>query len=65
MLAGWDDWLLDFTVPTMARYRNDEKARGRKIGDLILSQIRHGPGKVRSVLLMPEFVPGGTVREME
>ena len=34
---------------------------GRKIASILLDLIRHGPGKIRSVQILPEFVAGETL----
>lgn len=61
IIAGWDDELLDYTVPPMARYRIDGTKFGARLADVLLDQLRHGAGKIRKVDILPEFVPGGTV----
>lgn len=63
LLCGWDDQILDFTVPVVSRYRIDPDKYGRKVGAMLLDMIRHGPGKPREVRVMSEFVPGGTLSE--
>ena len=34
---------------------------GRKAATMLLDLIRHGPGKIRSVQILPEFVRGETI----
>jgi len=58
----WDDVNLDATFPTIARYRTDGKLMGRKVESLLAELLRHGAGKTRAIPVMPEFVPGGSVR---
>ncbi|MES2923905.1 MAG: substrate-binding domain-containing protein [Verrucomicrobiota bacterium] len=61
VIALWDDVDLDVTFPTIARYRTDGKVMGRKIGHKIIDLIRHGPGKVRAMPMVPEFVAGESI----
>lgn len=60
-LIGWDDPILDCTVPTLAHYNFDGEKMGKNIGNLILSQIRHVTHSVREIAMIPEFTPGGTL----
>jgi len=61
VVCGWDDFMLDFTVPPITRYRTDAETLGRKVGELLLDQINQGVGKTRVIGLMPELVTGGTL----
>ena len=61
LVCGWDDSVLDFTVPSITRYQVDGGALGRKLGDLLLDQFQHGVGKTRVIGLTPTLVPGGSV----
>lgn len=63
LLCGWDDPILDYTIPVVSRYRIDPGKYGRRIGAMLLDLIRHGSGKTREVLMMSEFLPGGTLSE--
>ena len=48
-------------VPVFAHYRIDGAKMGRKAATMLLDLIRHGPGKIRSVQILPEFVGGETI----
>lgn len=61
VIAGWDDPSLEFTTPEMTRYRIDGAKFGRKLALALLDLLEHGSGKTRSVQMLPEFVPGGTL----
>jgi DNA-binding LacI/PurR family transcriptional regulator len=61
VICGWDDFVLDFTVPPITRYRIDPDVYGRKAAELLLKQIRHGVGKIKEIGLMPELISGGTL----
>jgi DNA-binding LacI/PurR family transcriptional regulator len=61
VVALWADERLDFTFPTIARYHTDGRMMGRNISRALLDLIRHGPGRVRSIEIMPEFVTGGSI----
>ncbi len=61
VIALWDDVDLDVTFPTIARYRTDGRIMGRKIEHMLMDLIRHGPGKVRAVPMIPEFIAGGSI----
>jgi DNA-binding LacI/PurR family transcriptional regulator len=61
LICGWDDSILDFTVPPLTRYRVHADLLGRKLGELLIDQLRHGPGKIREITLMPEVLSGGTL----
>lgn len=63
IICGGDDSMLDFTVPPMTRYHLNSDLLGRKLGGLLIDQLHHGPGKIRTSMLTPEFVPGGTLGE--
>ena len=61
IIAGWDDEFLHYAVPVFARYRIDGAKMGRKAATMLLDLIRHGPGKIRSMKIVPEFVAGETI----
>ena len=61
IIAGWDDMFLHFTIPTLAHYRIDGEKAGRKTAGLLIDLLKHGLGKIRSVRILPEFVPGETL----
>jgi DNA-binding LacI/PurR family transcriptional regulator len=61
VISGWDDAILDKTTPPVTRYRIDGFKLGRQLAKLVLDLIEHGPGKLRSVPIVPEFVAGGTL----
>ncbi len=65
VISLWDDFVLDSTYPTIARYHSDGKMLGRHIGRVVLNIIRHGTCRIRTIPILPEYVPGnsvGTVR---
>lgn len=58
ILVGWDDPILESTVPNLARYEFNGMNLGRQIGGLLLKQI---DGKLithRAVRFLPEFAGG-------
>ena len=61
LLAGWDDQFLAHTVPSIARYRVEGVALGRKLAQLFTDLLANGPGKTRRLGVLPKFVPGGTL----
>lgn len=61
VISRLDDQYLAYSVPSVARYRVDGERMGRRAAELLLDQIHHGPGKMRSIQLVPEFVPGETL----
>ena len=61
LIAGWDDWCLQYTVPTIARYRVDSQQMSRKISNRLLDILRHGTTKVHASRILPDFVDGGTL----
>jgi DNA-binding LacI/PurR family transcriptional regulator len=63
LIAGWADSIFGYTVPSIAHYRIDGARAGKTIAQLLIKQIELGAsGKVDTVLL-PEFVPGGSLAE--
>ena len=63
LVAGWADSIFSCTVPSVAHYRIDGARAGQKIARLIIKQIEFGAtGRVDTVLI-PEFVPGGSLAE--
>lgn len=63
LLCGWDDLILEYTMPVISRYRIDPDKYGKRIGAMLLDVIRRGPGKPRELRMMSEFVPGGTLSD--
>ncbi len=63
VISGWDDPFLDFTTPTMTRYRVDGVKFGRQLASVILDQLKNGSGKLRTVQIVPELVRGGTLAD--
>ncbi|MCX8155734.1 MAG: substrate-binding domain-containing protein [Verrucomicrobiae bacterium] len=61
VISRVDDQYLAYSIPSVARYRVDGERMGRRAAELLLDQIQHGPGKIRSIRLLPEFVPGETL----
>ena len=61
VIATWDHDHFDYTFPSITRYHTDGAAFGRQLGRIMLDLIRHGSGKVRSIPIMPEYVPGGSL----
>jgi DNA-binding LacI/PurR family transcriptional regulator len=52
---------LDFCIPTIAHYAIDCVKFGEAAAALALEVVRHGPGRLRSVKLLPSFIPGQTM----
>lgn len=61
ILALWEDEALDITYPAITRYRTNGRIFGRKIEQTLMELIRHGPGKIRVIPIIPEFVPGESI----
>ncbi len=61
VIALWDDFILSCTYPVIARYHTDGKQLGRRIGKVLLDLMRHGPGKVSSIPIIPKYIAGGSV----
>ena len=61
LVAGWDDEFLGHAVPSIARYRVEGVALGRKLAQMAADLLAHGPGKARALRVLPKFVPGGTL----
>lgn len=61
VITLWDDVNLDVTAPTIARYRTDGKVMGRKLERALMDLVRHGPGKVRVMPMVPEFIAGESI----
>lgn len=62
-LVGWDDPILDYTVPPLTRYKFDGARMGRRIGTLILQRIENRHLTDKETRFLGEFVAGGTLRE--
>lgn len=58
IISGWDDQFLRYAAPSVAHYRVDGAELGRKAATLLLDLLSEGPGKVRTVRVLPKFVPG-------
>jgi DNA-binding LacI/PurR family transcriptional regulator len=61
IISRSDDQYLNFSIPSVARYSVDSERMGRKGAELLLDQIHHGAGKIRTVSIMPEFIPGDSL----
>jgi DNA-binding LacI/PurR family transcriptional regulator len=61
IIAGHEDLFLAYAVPTIACYRGDGAVMGRHAATILLDLLKHGPGKARTVRVLPEFVPGETL----
>jgi DNA-binding LacI/PurR family transcriptional regulator len=61
LVCGWDDFCLQHTYPSIASYRADGVKLGRRLASSLLNLVQHGPGKVRAVRVLPEFVSGGSM----
>lgn len=61
LIAGWADYFLECSVPTIACYKADGADMGRRAAKVVLDLLKHGPGKLRRVRILPEFIPGGTL----
>ncbi len=62
ILCGWDDPFLDHAVPSIGRYRIDHARAGRRTGEMLLEVIRHGAAASSRVPILPDFVPGDSLR---
>lgn len=56
LLAAWDDYTLDLTVPAVSRYRCNAGQLGRLAADTLLSRIASGCGAAKVSAILPEFV---------
>lgn len=65
VISMWDDHALSCTFPTMARYRTDGTVLGKQIGKSLLDLLRNGKGKVRTIPVMPTFMPGGSLGNLD
>ncbi|MBB5353782.1 hypothetical protein HNR46_004044 [Haloferula luteola] len=63
VISAWDDYHLDFTFPAISRYRTDGTMIGRRVSDMLLDVVQHGRGKVRTTVVIPDFVPAGSVAQ--
>lgn len=61
IISGQEDEFLQFALPKFARYRSDGMKLGRKAATMLLNLIRHGRGSRRTISILPEFIPGGTL----
>lgn len=61
LICRTSDLFLDFCIPTVAHYAIDCVKFGQSVAALAVDVIRHGPGRWRSVKLLPAFVPGQTL----
>ncbi len=60
-LIGWDDPILDLTVPSLAHYKFDGAKMGRQIGSLILKQLEASHAKTQEIRILPEFATGDSL----
>ncbi|MBB5351494.1 LacI family transcriptional regulator [Haloferula luteola] len=60
-LIGWDDPILEATVPSLAHYRFDGQKMGKQIGSLLLKQLDASVSKTQDVPILPEFSPGDSL----
>lgn len=60
-LVGWDDPILELTVPSLAHYKFDGVKMGRQIGSLILRQLDSPVSKRKEIPILPEFTPGDSL----
>lgn len=61
-LVGWDDPILDYTVPPLTHYRFDGSQMGRQIGTMLLHRIENRGPKAKETSFLGEFFAGGTLR---
>lgn len=64
ILSGWVDEFLRYSVPSFAHYRVDGSELGRKAAALLTELLRDGPGKTRTLRVLPKFVPGETLGQV-
>ena len=62
IISGWDDLCLHHAIPSIAHYRADGAKAGRKLATMLLDLLRHGTGKLLTIPILPEFIPGGTFK---
>lgn len=62
-LVGWDDPILDYTMPTLAHYEFDGTRMGRRIGSMLLQQIESRAAQAKETRFLGEFAGGGTLRD--
>ncbi len=62
ILVGWDDPILDYTVPGLTHYAFNGALMGKRIGTLIVNLIEGRRPRRKETRFLGEFVPGGTVR---
>jgi DNA-binding LacI/PurR family transcriptional regulator len=60
-LVGFDDPILDYTVPNLAHYAFNGSSMGRKIGDLLLDQLENPKRRPTETAIMADFSPGGSL----
>lgn len=63
VICHGDDPFLDWLTPSVAQYHLDCVNYGHASGAMVVDVIRHGAGRSRHVKILPEFVPGQTLRE--
>lgn len=61
ILVGWDDPILESTVPNLARYEFNAMNMGRQIGGLLLKQLDSKLIKHRAVRILPELADGDSL----
>jgi len=65
LISRDDDPFLDHLFPEPARYSLDPASFARKISRQVLDLVRNGSETRRQYLVMPTFVPGGTIASRE
>ncbi len=63
ILVGWDDPILDYTIPPLTHYKFDGTKLGSRIGTLVLKLIEGQRPRRKETRFLGEFVPGGTLRQ--
>ena len=63
ILVGWDDPILDKTVPPLSHYNFNSRIMGRTIGSLLIKQIENQTRSKKDHKFLSEFEPGGSLRD--
>lgn len=61
LVSLWADGFMHYTEPALTHYQVDNVAVGRKALRLLVHRIERGPVEDENIVLIPEFVPGGSV----
>jgi len=61
LISRDDDPLLEYLVPSIARYHVDAQLFARKISRLVVDLIQGGVTRRQEVRLLPAFFPGETL----